>query len=142
MTMSAEANAAVVRRFFDEFVNGKNFAVIDELLAPDYVLHLSGVLVPLSREDHLKFGAELHAAFPDGRDEIADLIAAGDRVVTRIVSRGTHLGTYRGIPATGRKVTLMAVNIDRFVDGKIAERWLIADMLSVMQQLGVIPALD
>ncbi|MGI8886517.1 MAG: ester cyclase, partial [Gaiellaceae bacterium] len=78
-------------------------------------------------------------AFPDSRFTIDDMIAEGDRVVTKKTFTGTQSGDFSGIPATGRTVTLQYVDIMRVRDGRIVEHWLSMDQLSFMQQLGVIP---
>lgn len=78
-------------------------------------------------------------AFPDLYGTIEDLIAEGDKVVTRITYRGTHQGEFMGIPPTGRPVTMTFTGINRIAGGKIAEGWVNFDALGMMQQLGVIP---
>jgi len=82
----------------------------------------------------------LGAAFPDKRYTIHDLIAEGDKVVTRWTFRATHKGEYMGIPATNKQVAFTGVYITRFADGKQAEWWLEADFVSLMQHLGAIPS--
>jgi hypothetical protein len=68
-----------------------------------------------------------------------DVIAEGDTVVQRLTSHGTHQGTFMEIPPTGKHLTVTATEIFRLVDGTIAEQWVEADYLGLMQQLGVIP---
>ena len=63
-----------------------------------------------------------------------------DKVVSRVTYRGTHTGDLMGIPATGKPVTVSAIIIDKFSDGKIVESWRLFDQMAMMQQLGVIPA--
>jgi steroid delta-isomerase-like uncharacterized protein len=69
-----------------------------------------------------------------------DVVAEEDRVVTRTTFNGTHLAEIEGIPATGKKVSMPGITIFRLDNGKIAEGWLFNDNLSLMQQLGAIPA--
>ena len=80
------------------------------------------------------------AAFPDLHVTIEDVVAEGDRVVVRTTYTGTHQADLQGIPATGKTVSESAITIFRLANGKIAEGWLVADNLGLMQQLGVIPA--
>lgn len=82
----------------------------------------------------------LVAAFPDRQVTIDDVVAEGDRVVVRTTLNGTHQGEMQGIPATGNAVTQPSITIFRLTNGKIAEGWYASDHLSMMQQLGVIPA--
>ena len=80
------------------------------------------------------------SAFPDIQFTIEDLIAEGDKIVTRYTARGTHRGDLQGIPPTGRQVTVTGIIISRFANGKFVEGWLDFDALGMLQQLGVIPA--
>ena len=75
--------------------------------------------------------------FPDFRFTIEEMIAEGDKVVVRWTTRGTHQGIFRGIPPTGKQVTITGVEIHRVVGGKIVEGWRKWDRIDVMQQLGV-----
>lgn len=84
--------------------------------------------------------ATLDAGFPDRNLTIDDVVAEGDRVVVRTTLSGTHQGEMQGIPATGNSVTQPSISIFRLANGKIAEGWFATDNLSMMQQLGVIPA--
>jgi steroid delta-isomerase-like uncharacterized protein len=111
---------------------------IDELAAPDVVIH-----TPLPFETTgtalLKdlFARLLHA-YPDLHIQIEDLIVDGDRVASRNTVTGTHLGEYLGLPATGRSVRYDEVVIMRFADGRIAESWAVVDVLAQLRQLGVL----
>ena len=78
----------------------------------------------------------LFAAFPDWHTTIEDLIAEGDKVVVRMMQRGTHQGTFFGLAATGKQVTVAGIAIFRLRNGQIVEEWLITDQLGAMQQLG------
>lgn len=84
--------------------------------------------------------AVLHRAFPDINVHIEDVIAEGDKVVTRNTVTGTHQGEYMGIAPTGRSITYKEILIARFAEGRIAETWAVVDVLSQMRQLGVFPA--
>lgn len=80
------------------------------------------------------------AGFPDARFTVDDVIGEGDKVAVRHTLRGTHRAEFQGIPATGNPVTVSAVVIFRFENGRAAELWLHADFMGMMQQLGVVPA--
>jgi steroid delta-isomerase-like uncharacterized protein len=81
----------------------------------------------------------LLAAFPDSRIVVDDVIAEGNKVAVRHRLQGTHQAELQGIPATGRPVEVNGIVIFRLENGKIAEAWLNADIMGMMQQLGAIP---
>jgi steroid delta-isomerase-like uncharacterized protein len=138
--MSTEENKALYRRWFEEVVSGGNLALVDELLASDYVLHFPGVPAPVDREGHKQLVMMFRTGFPDWNETVEDVIAEGDKVVIRVTGRGTHQGGFQGIPPTGNRVTATGVGIGRIEDGRITETWAAYDALGMMQQLGVIPA--
>ena len=135
--MSAEENKALVKRFVEEFWNEGNMSAADELLAPDAAIYMpTGEGVD---PDGLKsFAATWRASFPDWHSTFEELIAEGDRVAERWTGRGTHRGELQGIPPTGKRVEASGSVFYRIVDGKIVEFWGQLDMMSLMQQLGVI----
>ena len=136
----AERNKAVVRRMIEEVWNGGDLAVVDELVAEDYVGHDPGYPQPIRGPEGLKqWVMAARAAFPDFRIAVEDLLAEGDRVVGRITMRGTHHGALAGLPPTGRPVEFPAIFVRRLAGGKFVEGWDIADMLGLMQQLGALP---
>ncbi len=138
--MSAEENKAIVRRAIEEGWNQGNLAVFDETNAPEYVDHAAIPGQGPGAEGYKQAVQMTRAAFPDLHLTIDDMIAEGDRVVTRWTARGTHQGEYFGIPATGKPVEITGINIGRIVNGKVVENWQNSDQLGLMQQLSVIPA--
>jgi steroid delta-isomerase-like uncharacterized protein len=137
---SAEANKALVRRWFEETDKGSD-AVVDELCAPNYVDHsppLPGMGPGSSGVRQAN--AALRAAFPDTIHIIEDQIAEDDKVVTRLRGRGTFAGEILGIPANGKVVEITGISIHRIADGRLVEHWANADLLGFMQQLGALPA--
>jgi steroid delta-isomerase-like uncharacterized protein len=138
--MSTEQNKALIRRGFEEFVNRKNLAPVDELIAPNFVGYYSGVPEPVrGREGFKQLISMYHSAFPDLKVTIDDMIAEGDKVAVRLNFRGTHQGELMGIPPTGKPIALTAINIFRVEGGKAAEQRVNSDDLGMLQQLGVIP---
>ena len=135
----SEQNKVLVRRTIEEVYNLGNLAVVDELVASDFVIHSA------SDEIHGAEGAKqyvtmLRAAFPDIHITVEDQFAEGDRVATRWTAQATHTGTFQGIPPTGRQARVSAIDIDRIADGKVVECWTRIDELGLLQQLGVLPA--
>lgn len=137
--MSAETNKAVVRRLFEEVMKG-NLSVADELIAEDYAQH-SVFGIPDGREGFKQFFMTFAAAAPDAHFVIDDVIAEGDKVVTRLTVTGTQTGALQGIPPTGKTFSMKGIDIFRLVDGRIVEHWDAVDQVGMLQQLGVIPTL-
>jgi steroid delta-isomerase-like uncharacterized protein len=137
--MSAEENKALVRRFVKEFWNEGNTATADELMAVDAEIHMpTGEVVSL---DELKsFAGAWRESFPDWHSTFEELIVEGDRVAERWTGRGTHRGELQGIPPTGKRVEAPGSVFYRIVGGKIVEFRGQLDMMSLTQQLGVIPS--
>jgi steroid delta-isomerase-like uncharacterized protein len=138
--MSTEANKALVRRFYVA-IDAGNLDAMDELVAPDYIDHSPPPFpVPPGREG-LKRSFEMFWKATPGRHEIEDQIAEGDRVVTRMTAYGRHEADLPGIPRTGNEMKMTGTVIHRIEDGKLAEKWSDKDVLGMLQQLGVIPAM-
>jgi predicted ester cyclase len=129
---------AVVGRFIDRAFNAGDPAFIDELVSSDYVLH--GTPEVRGPEGMKHFVTIYRTAFPDYACTVEDQIAEGDKVVTRWTARGTQQGELMGIPPTGSQVTPPGVVIDRIANGQLVESWLQADVLGMLQQLGVVHA--
>jgi steroid delta-isomerase-like uncharacterized protein len=136
--MSTEENKAVVRRGIEEVWNQKNVAIVDEIAAPDYVSH-NPAMTTHGLEQYKQLVMMYFTAFPDIHLTIEDEIAEGDKVVTRVTARGTHQGSFMGIPPTGKQAVVTGIVIDRFANGKTVEAWNNLDDLGLLQQLGVIP---
>jgi steroid delta-isomerase-like uncharacterized protein len=137
LPMSEEQNKALEKKAFAELNKG-NLAIIDEIFAPHYTYHVAG-MEAMDREGLKEAMKMMYSAFPDFHMEIEDMIAGGDKVVTRCTMSGTHKGTLMGLPPTGKKVNYETVLVARFVDGKEVEAWEVADFLSMYRQLGLIP---
>ena len=135
----SEENKELVRRFVEEFWNQKNPSAADELMAADVVIHMpTGEVVDL---EGLKGFAEMwRSSFPDWNSTFEELIAEGERVAERWTGRGTHQGELAGIPPTGKHVEVPGSVFYRIVDGKIVEFRGQLDMMSLMQQIGAVPA--
>ncbi len=115
--MSTEQNKAVVRRFITEVLTGRNFAAVDELLAPNYVNRALG----LDLAGFKKMGAGVAKALPDVRYSIENLVAEGDAVVARFTMEGTHAGSLMGEPPSGKKLSTRGLTYYRLANGKIVE---------------------
>lgn len=136
--MSTETNKAAVHRL-RQALNAGDLDGAIAVFAPNALVHLSGTPEPLTLESFKQLAGGLLRAFPDGAATIEDLIAEGDKVVSRLTYRATHTGDLMGIPATGKSVAISEIIINEFADGKIVESWRLFDQMTMMQQLGVIP---
>jgi steroid delta-isomerase-like uncharacterized protein len=137
-----ERNKQLCRRFTDG-MNTNDAEIIsrtiDDLVVPDAVIRTPLPLEVTGAQALKEIFTRLHSAYPDLHVAVEDLIAEGDKVVSRNVVTGTHRGEYLGIPPTGKSVTYNEVFIFRFVNGQIAETWGVVDVLAQLQQLGGVP---
>jgi steroid delta-isomerase-like uncharacterized protein len=137
--VSAEENKALARRSWEEVINRKDLAAIEECYAPDFVWHEPDQEVR-GYEQARRFVSPFFEGFPDINVTVEDAIAEGDQVVTRYTIRGTHRGeTEEFGPPTDKRMELEGITIHRFEGGKIVEEWERYDNLGVMQQLGLAP---
>ena len=133
----SEENKVVVRRYFEEILDGGNLGLVDEIFDPQYVLHDPGSPQEVrGLEGTKRYVGMFRSAFPDIAHTIEDQIAEGDRVVARLRAHATHEGELMGIPPTGKEVTIEGISIWRIANGKIKECWFNYDALGLMQQLG------
>ncbi len=137
--MSTEKNKAVIRRVFEEAMNKGDLAVADEGIASNYVFHGPVGQEFKGPEEFKQLVSMYRTAFPDLHCVIEDMVAEGDKVSARSTIRGTHKGNLMGIAPTGKQVTVTGIVIVRFVGGREVEAWSVMDLLSMMQQLGVVP---
>jgi steroid delta-isomerase-like uncharacterized protein len=133
-------HSASIRRLYD-LINAGDIDGFGGQLADDFVEHeeLSGL--PPTKEGVVQYFRMMLAAFPDMRMDVEDVIASGDKAVARLRVTGTNKGDFMGMPATGKSASVKLIDITRFGDDGLArEHWGVVDNLSLMQQLGVIPA--
>jgi steroid delta-isomerase-like uncharacterized protein len=133
-----EQNKAIARRAFEEILSGGRFELAEQLYAKDFINH--GIHRNASLEEDQAALKGWHQAFPDVVIVPEKFIAEGDLVTIYWVATGTNTGPGNGLPATGKKAELTGITIWRMVDGKIKEEWSAFDQLSMMQQLGLLPA--
>ena len=136
--MLIEQNKALVRKFAD-CIDTKDLDAALTLLSPDFVDHTPPAGLPPGIEGVRMFFTMQFAAFPDGHSTAQDIIAEGDKVVCRMSGEGTHRAAFLGISPTGKHVRWSFIDIWRIADGKLAEHWVEADMMGMMQQLGLLP---
>lgn len=137
----AADNKAFVRSAVEEIWRTGDVALIDEHMAPDYVLHKPPTGFAPNREGLKGIVRAMHSAFPDLRMTVEDVLAEGDKVAQRRLYQGTHKGELFGIPATGKAVSVSQIIVSRVANGKFVEEWAETDFLGMLQQLGVVPAM-
>jgi len=137
----SEENKALARRYLEEIWDKGNVDLINELFTTDFVRHGPPAVEGEVRgpEDFKGLVSTYHAGLPDFRVTIDDMIAEGDRVVTRWTVRGTHQGELMGSAPTGNQVTFTGYLFDRIAGSKIEEEWVDYDTLHVMQEIGAVP---
>jgi steroid delta-isomerase-like uncharacterized protein len=134
----AEQNKQIIKQFYEE-MDSQDLADWEKLTAPGYLLHMPGTPGPMNIEAAKDLFKMFFAAFPDIRHAVQEVLADGDRLAARLTVSGTHKGDLMGIPATGRSIQMEAINTYHVSGGKIAEHWIVADMMVMMKQLGAIP---
>ena len=133
-----EQNKALAKRAFDELLSKGRFELAEQLYAKDFVNH--GIHRNATLEEDQVALRGWHEAFPDVSIVPEKLIAEDDLVTIYWIAKGTNTGAGNGLPATGKKAELAGITIWRIVNGKIKEEWSAFDQLSMMQQLGLLPA--
>ena len=132
--MSLEENKAIIQRAYEEYNKG-NLASIDEVYSADCLyVNTNARGIEATKQGFISF----HNAFPDTVITIEEMVAEGDKVWVCHTFRGTHKGTFRGIPPTGKQVENKGVRGYRLADGKIVEHWGLGDDLTLMRQIGAI----
>ncbi|MFT3852947.1 MAG: ester cyclase [Ilumatobacteraceae bacterium] len=135
-----EANKRVVRQFFEEVVANGRLDLMDELVAADVFNHTAAASgwVP-GRPGFVQEVRWVHDGVSDRAVEVDDMIAEGDRVVAYWTLSGVHTGDFF-VPATGRTFSAKAISLCTLEDGQIVEYDVMPDALSLLQQLGALPA--
>lgn len=136
--MSAE-NIRRLRRILLEGFGKGNMSVLDELVAESFVEHQAEV--PHQGREGLKsLIASLRRAFPDLDYSVVQMVDDGDKVWGHFRGTGTHQGMFMGNGGTGRRIEIDVIDIARFENGMMVEHWGVPDRLSVLHQLGLLPA--
>ena len=130
-----EQNKALVLRFVHELIQESNIAVVDELIADDFVDHDAPADQVKGPQGVKATFSKMKGVLADFRVTTEDMIAEADKVVTRHCSEATHVGPFLGFPATGKRLHWTTISIYRIAAGKIAERWGLMDIRSLKRQL-------
>jgi steroid delta-isomerase-like uncharacterized protein len=134
----SDAAKAVVRRNTEEVQSRGNFEAFEELFADDFVDHTPQPNMTPNKDGVRDLYERIRAAFPDFHADIHWQAADGELVTTYKTYHGTHEGVFLGVAPTGRKIHFETVDVMRVHNGKITDHWGVANLFSLMQQLGVL----
>jgi steroid delta-isomerase-like uncharacterized protein len=138
--VESEANKLTMQRFV-EFINTASEALADELISTNAIFHVPGNPQPMrGPAGYLAIIGMMRQGFPDIQWTLEEMVAEGDKVAARFIMRGTHQGTFFGVPPTGKKITVQAMNIYRLSNGQFLEEHGQPDMLGLLQQIGAVPS--
>jgi len=138
--MGIDDNKVIMKRYFDELMNNRDYSKADEILHPDYTGSASGGINGI--EGHKQYTAYVHSAFSNLHFGTVDMAAEEDKIMIINEISGLHDKEYNGVPATNKKFSYKNANVYEFKDGKVVRGTpgIVADLLGVYQQLGVLPS--
>jgi predicted ester cyclase len=131
MSAPDDQDLEALYRRYNGLCNAHRFDRLGEFVSPD--VEVNGEVQGL--QAYVRGLQEVVRAFPDYRWDLRHLFVAGCWVSAHFVDTGTHRGSFLGVPATGRAVTTQEFAIYRFAGGRIAEVWVTADNLRLLDQL-------
>ena len=134
-----DAEKAIVRRNTEEVQGKGNYALFDELFADDFLDHTPQPNCTPDKPGALGLYKKLRAAFPDFHADIHWQRIDGDVVTTFKTYHGTHRGDFLGVAPTGKPIHFETVDAMRVQHGKITEHWGVANLFSLLEQLGAWP---
>ena len=134
-----EAEARLMGRFV-EFINTASEKLADELVSPTAIFHVPGRPDPVvGPAGYLEIIGMMRGGFPDIQWTLEEMIAEKDKVAARFTMTGTHRGSFFGVPPTGRKIAVQAMNFYDWSNGQIVRERGQPDLLGLMQQIGAVP---
>ncbi|MBN1573975.1 MAG: ester cyclase [Deltaproteobacteria bacterium] len=140
--MSIEENKSLVRRYYEEVVNGCDLKRVCEFVSQNYVEVYNNVRHEVGIEGAKEHLAGVRNTYPDLHLTVERQIAEGEWVVTQITARGTHEGVWLNMRPTGKKVEITGVNVDRVVGGLIVEHGGAANTFEALLEIGAIKVAD
>ena len=131
----------LIRRFYDEVLGGGNVDLVDELSTDEMIDHEEGIPGQPSGKEGVKFFVTtMREAFPDIKAEIGPSLEAGDLASAEVTLTGTQKGEFMGASPSDKSFEVESIDIVRIEDGRCAEHWGVTDVMSLMQQIGAVPA--
>lgn len=139
MTELAEKNETIIRRFYGELWNGWRLDVIDEIVSSELRFRGSFGSTHQGRDEFKRYVEDTRVAFPDWHNQIDEVLAVDDRVVTRMTWSGTHRGALGDIGPTDARVEYTGAAFFRLEEGLVEEAWVVGDTQELWRALGVLP---
>lgn len=133
--MGKEENITNTKRFGAAINSGKLYEFTD-LMTADVEDHDPAPDQGKGPEGFIEFFTELRSAFPDLEVAVDQMVTDDENVAMAYTITGTHQGVFQGVAATGKKIKARGMQIAKFEDGRIAERWGSSDELGILKQLG------
>ncbi|MBK9463154.1 MAG: ester cyclase [Flavobacterium sp.] len=130
-----EKHKEIARLISQRVVNEKDYTAIEEHLTSDYIYHGLGGMTAQTPNGFTEAIKGFHAAIPDLKSEIIDIIGEGDRLVLRFNFTGTQKGEFLGFPASGANLHFEGMIMRRFEGMKVAEDWDYFDFPTVVSQI-------
>ena len=134
--VQTERNKHIVRLYIEELWNNLQYDLIDQILAPNLLVHAPDGTQERGNQRYRQVIPYLRTAFPDLHLSIEQVIAEGDSVAFRLGVTGTHKGEFAGLAPTGRVLEIPEWFFMRLWDGKIVESWYLRDQEGLLKQLG------
>lgn len=131
-----ESNKEIIRRLFDAVLNGGKLGLLDTIVGAAYVDHNPVAGQAAGAAGVKARVAALREGFPDLRFTLEDIVGEDEIVAARYHWRGTHRGSFLGIPPTGKTILVRGMDFYRLRDDKIVEHWDNVDDLGMLTQLG------
>jgi predicted ester cyclase len=133
---STEETRSVFNRFLTEmFSGGPGF--LGDMVADDYIQHQHGI--DQGKKGVIEFFAANAGAMADTRSWAENVVIDGDKASCWMCIEGTHVGSFFGIPATGKRITIKTADTFRIANGQIVEHWAIWDPTDYLEQMGILP---
>jgi len=131
----------LIQRFYDEMLGAGDISKLDELVTDNVVDHQEGMPgQPEGKEGVIFFVNAMRGAFSDLNATVDQSVESGDMASALVTVTAKHTGDFMGVPATDKSVEVEGIDIIRIEDGKCAEHWGVTDNMSLMQQIGAVPA--
>ena len=135
--MSVDTARTLIMTYIEDVWNRADAQAFERLTTDAFTYHLGGQ-PPRDKAAMLAFLQNVHAAFPDWRVRIEDVVVENDTAAMRWSGQVTHEGPFHGIPATSKHITVSGINLYRIEDGRVAQEWEQMDSLGMLAQLGVL----
>ncbi len=135
--MSLDKDKAKIDRFVEEVINKDKWEQVDEFVDPDAVDHVLPPGLPANVQGTKQFFTMFRAAFPDFKYTLRETLGEDDLIAQRVTCEGTMMGSFLGMPATGKRAEWEELHIVRLKNGRIVEHWGNVDQLSMLLQLGL-----